>query len=256
MAGVNDPGQMGPPALPPSWPPATPPAGPPPLPPGVPPAAAPPAQGWTPPATPAPAGGTPSKGGGSKMLLGIGAVVVVLLIAGAAVFLLTRPAKQNVAAIIPGASATPSVAPSVAPTATPTELTASTPTPDLSLGATGGFGDTDANPDTTFICAASASTGSTVTAYVTVAGSDADTGNALCSALEADGSLTEISTIAASSYEAVPTCWLGIPGGTVTARIYTAIPGGSDSVTQTLCATVFDSLGVSASPGPSPTPAS
>jgi hypothetical protein len=251
MAGVNDPGQMGPPAVPPSWPPATPPAGPPPSPPGVPPAGTPPPpQGWTPPATPA--GGTPPpKGGGGKMWLGIGAVVVVLLIAGAAVFLLTRSSKPTVAANVPGnATATPSVA----PTATPTESTASTPTPVTADGTTGGFGDTDANPDSTFICGASASTGGTVIAYTTVAGSDSGTGNSLCSALEADGSWTDISTVAASSYEAVPECFLTTPDGSVTARVYTAVPGGSDAATQTLCNTVFESAGVTPSPGPSPTP--
>ncbi len=189
------------------------------------------------------------------MWLGIGAVVVVLLIAGAAVFLLTRSSKPTVAANVPGkTTATPSVAPSAEPTATPTESTPSTPTADTSGDATGGFGDTDANPDSTFICGASASTGGTVIAYTTVAGSDSDTGNSLCSALEADGSWTDVSTIAASSYEAVPECFLTTPGGSVTARIYTAVPGGSDDATATLCNTVFESAGVTPSPGPSPTP--
>jgi len=185
------------------------------------------------------------------MWLGIGAAVVVLLIAGAAVFLLTRSSKPTVAANVPGTS-TPTVAPTVAPT--PTESTASTPTPATTDGAIGGFGDTDANPDSTFICGASASTGGTVIAYTTVAGSDSATGNSLCSALEADGSWTDISTIAASSYEAVPECFLTTPDGSVTARIYTAVPGGSDAATTTLCNTVFESAGVTPSPGPSPTP--
>jgi hypothetical protein len=189
------------------------------------------------------------------MLLGIGAVVVVLLIAGAAVFLLTRSSKPTVAANVPGTStATPSVAPSAAPTATPTESAPSTPTPATADATLGGFGNTDANPDSTFVCGASASTGSTVIAYVTVAGSDSDTGNGLCSALEADGSWTAITTISASSYEAVPECWLSTPDGAVTARIYTAVPGGSDGATETLCNTVFTSAGVTPSPGPSPTP--
>jgi len=250
MAGMNDPGQTGPPAVPPSWPPA-PPAGPLPPPPNMPPGSAPPSQGWTPPATTAPADGTPPKGGGGKLWLGIGAVVVVLLIAGAAVFLLTRSSKPTVAANLPGKS---TATPSVAPSATPTASTPSTPTPAISGGAGGGFGDTNANPDSTFICGASASTGSTVIAYVTVAGSDSDTGNSLCSALEADGSWTDISTISASSYEAVPECWLTTPDGSVTARIYTAVPGGSAGATETLCNTVFESAGVTPSPGPSPTP--
>ncbi|MGA7988642.1 MAG: hypothetical protein WCB51_09625 [Candidatus Dormiibacterota bacterium] len=253
MAGVNDPGQMGPPAVPPSWPPATPPAGPPPLPPGVPPAGLPPQpQGWVPPATAS--GGTPQpSGGGGKMWLGIGAVVVVLLIAGAAVFFLTRSTKPTVAANLPGKS---TATPSVAATATPTPSTQSTPTPVASNGTTGGFGDTDANPDSTFICGASASTSGTVIAYTTVAGSDAAAGNTLCSALEADKSWTDISRIAASSYEAVPECYLTTSDGSVTARIYTAIPGGNVGATQTLCNTMFDSAGVTPSPGPSPTPGS
>jgi hypothetical protein len=256
MAGMNDPGQMGPPAVPPSWPPATPPAGPPPAPPSVPPGGTPsPSQGWTPPATPA--GGTPPpKGGGGKLWLAIGAVVVVLLIAGGAVFLLTRSSKPTIANVPGGTKSTPSAAPSVAPTATPTDSTPSTPTPVAAGDALGGFGDTDANPDSTFICGASASSGETVIAYTTVAGSDSDTGNGLCSALEADGSWTDISTIPASSYEAVPECFLTTPDGSVTARIYTAIPGGSDTATATLCNTVFESAGVTPSPGPSPTPAS
>ena len=188
------------------------------------------------------------------MWLGIGAVVVVLLIAGAAVFFLTRSTKPTVAANVPGKSTT--ATPSVAPTATATPSTPSTPTPVTSDGTTGGFGDTDANPDSTFICGASASTSGTVIAYTTVAGSDSATGNSLCSALEADGSWTDISTIAASSYEAVPECYLTTPDGSVTARIYTAIPGGNDGATQTLCNTVFDSSGVTPSPGPSSTPGS
>jgi hypothetical protein len=177
--------------------------------------------------------------------LWIGGAVVVIVAAAVAVFLLTRTSKPSVASTgigTPKATAKPTTTSTPAPTSTPTPANTTT------AGGLGGFGDTDANPDSTFICAASASSNGTIIAYTTVAGSDSTTGKSLCSDLEQGGGWTDTTTIAAGAYDAVPGCWLSTEDGSVTARIYTAVPGGDDTTTQTLCTTLFDSAGITPSP--------
>jgi hypothetical protein len=246
MDEANDPGQTGPPAPPPSLPPAAPVGGPPP-PPSLPPptpAGLQPSPGWTP--TPS-TGGSPPRGAGTKLWWGIGAAVLILVAAGVVVFALTRGSKPTVASKGIGASTpTATTTPSAAPTSTATAATLT--------GATGGFGDTATNPDSTFICAASASSSGAVIAYTTVAGSDSSTGNTMCSNLEQGGAWTAITSISAQSYKAPSDCWLSTASGGATARIYTAIPGGNDAGTQSLCTTLFGSAGVTPSPAASPSP--
>jgi hypothetical protein len=244
MDGANDPGQADPPAPPPSWPPATPVGGPPPPPPLMPAGELQPSPGWTP--TPS-AGGSPPRGAGTKMWWGIGAGALILVAAGVVVFALTRASKPTVASKGIGS-------PNATATTTPTAAPSSTPTAATFTGATGGFGDTPANPDSTFICAASASSSGAVIAYTTVAGSDSSTGNTMCSNLEQGGGWTAVTSISAQSYKAPSGCWLTTASGGTTARIYTAIPGGNDSGTQSLCSTLFSSAGVTPSPAASPSP--
>jgi hypothetical protein len=134
----------------------------------------------------------------------------------------------------PTASATP--APSTSPaTASPSATATSTTV----AGVTGGAGDTTANPDETFICGASGTDGSgNLLAYLTVAGSDAATGEELCTSLENSSGWVATTSIPAGGYEAVPECYVTYEGGTVTARIYTA-KGGSDAETEVLCDTLL-----------------
>ncbi|MGO8686139.1 MAG: hypothetical protein ACLQT7_02985 [Candidatus Dormibacteria bacterium] len=142
-----------------------------------------------------------------------------------------------------GSATTPVTTPATAgPTASAAPTTASptaTATSTALAGVSGGAGDTSANPDATFICAASAADDSgTLLAYLTVAGTDATTAKSLCSALEGASGWTAISSIPAGQYLAEPGCHLSFEGGSVTTRIYTA-KSGSPADTEALCNTLL-----------------
>ena len=106
-------------------------------------------------------------------------------------------------------------------------------------GISGGAGDTSTNPNSTYICAASGTDDSgSLIAYLTVAGTDTDTGNSLCSSLESASAWTSASSIPAGGYNGVPGCYVTLDGGSVTARICTA-QGGTDTDTVALCNTLL-----------------
>lgn len=111
-----------------------------------------------------------------------------------------------------------------------------------------GYGDTSANPDDSFICAAaSRKANGTDAAYLTVAGSDHSAGKRWCSSTEAKGSWKAITTVAAAAYDAPARCFLTTDGGAITARIYTA-SHGTASKTTALCAKMFQNAGSAAGP--------
>jgi hypothetical protein len=131
-----------------------------------------------------------------------------------------------------------------APTATTTSPSTASPSATAKsgpvAGVTGGAGDTSANPDQNSVCAASGSSGGSIIAYLTVAGSDATNANSICSTLEGSSDWVAISTVPAGQYESVPECHVTYEGGEITARIYTA-KGGSPAETEILCDTLLSS---------------
>jgi hypothetical protein len=144
---------------------------------------------------------------------------------------------------------TPNASPSAPAVSLPTPATNATATPSASpttSGATGGFGDTSANPDSQYICAAQATENSEVIAYTTVAGPDASGGQGVCTAMEqgSKGAWAEVARIASGSFETTPICWVTAGSGAVTQRVYTAIPNGDDQATTVLCDDLLTSAGV------------
>ena len=157
----------------------------------------------------------------SSWVFGLASVLAVAG-CGATTVIVTVPATTAVPAVT---SAPATAAPTSAPAAT---------------GATGGAGNTSDNPDSTYICAASGvdDSGSLI-AYLTVAGTDTDTGNSLCNSLENSSSWTAASSIPAGGYDPVPGCYVTSDDGTVTARVYTA-HGGTDADTVVLCNSLLE----------------
>jgi hypothetical protein len=168
-----------------------------------------------------------------KRWVGVASVFGVLLVTGVLVLTMTNARTPVIAS-----SGTRVPTPTSAPADDPTDTTPATPS--------GGFGDTGTNPDSTFICAAKADVHGTVVAYMTVAGSDPTSGNALCSDLEKAGPWIGLPSIAAGSYDGVAGCFLTSADGAVTARVYAAKSGSLDvTTTRTLCGTIFDQANVS-----------
>ena len=118
------------------------------------------------------------------------------------------------------------VAPTLAPTVAPT--VAPTPT----FVASGGYGDTAVNPDSTYACAFSITEGGTVVAFITYAGNDPAM-SAVCSGVSQPG-WAQVNTIQAGSYVAAPGCFWNYSAG-ITERLYQAIPGGSADMTAAGC---------------------
>jgi hypothetical protein len=143
------------------------------------------------------------------------------------------------------ATSAPAQASPTAPTATTAPATTTSAPTATPSGLTGGAGDTSANPDTSFICAASGQDDNgNLVAYLTVAGTDSSTGQSLCDAAEgASSSWTEVDTIPAGGYDPTPGCFVTTDGGQVTARVYTA-QGGSAADTTELCNTLLQSAGL------------
>ena len=130
------------------------------------------------------------------------------------------------------ASTTP-IAAASSPSPSPAAAPPSAPSSPI-VGEAKGFGDTAQNPDTTFICAASAAINGHIIAYLTVGGSSDTAGMSMCNALE-QGDWVAVSTIKASDYETLDSsngCYDTV--GPITARIYTAT-GAQASDTLDLC---------------------
>lgn len=164
--------------------------------------------------------------------------------------LLAAPAILAMALIAGCGSSSTTTPTAGAATPTPTSAVAS---PSVSVpsnsGATGGYGDTTANPDQSYICAgqALADDHTTVVAYLTVAGGDKTTGQQFCSSLTSSGSFNSVSSIPAGTVGSKADCYVTYTGGIITARIYQAKDGGV-STTQQLCASLLQASGVSATP--------
>lgn len=144
----------------------------------------------------------------------------------------------------PASSATPPVATA---TPQPSALATAAPTPaPPSSAATGGLGDTAANPDAQYACAAKATESSQVIAYTTVAGPDATAAQGVCTAMEqgSQGAWTAVASISSGSFETTPICWVTASNDRVTQRVYTAIPNGDDQATMILCDDLFSGAGV------------
>jgi hypothetical protein len=127
-----------------------------------------------------------------------------------------------------GACASSSTVAAVTPTPLPTPTPSAIPSPSPTLlpGEVRGFGDTATNPDSTYICAASASVNGQIVAYLTIAGTDTAAGQSACTALEQGGAWVAVSTLPAGSYlalDATNGCFDTI--GPITSRIYTATAG-------------------------------
>ena len=123
-------------------------------------------------------------------------------------------------------------APTGVPIATPVPTAAPTPVPIAP--ASSGYGDTSANPDSTFACAYSASFNGAIVAYMTIAGSDTA---AACAAIVTPWQ--PVTSIPAGGYLTVAGCFnTPVPGATI--RIYTAA-AGSVAFTQTICSTFLGS---------------
>jgi len=168
-----------------------------------------------------------------KRWVGIASVVGVMIVTGVLVLTMVNARTPVIASNGTGAPK-----PTPTPTDDPTDTTPATPS--------GGFGDTGANPDSTLICAAKADVRGSVVAYMTVAGSDATSGNALCSDLEKLGPWIGLPSIATGSHDAVAGCFLTSADGAVTARVYAANPASHDiTAARTLCGSIFDQAGVS-----------
>jgi len=140
--------------------------------------------------------------------------------------------------------ATPATATPTATAGTATSPSATSPSASATsgpvAGVTGGAGDTSANPDSTFICAGSGSSGGDIIAYLTVAGTDTTNAKSICSTLEANSDWVAISSVPAGQYAAVPECHVTYEAGAITARIYTA-KGGSPTETEILCDNLLSS---------------
>lgn len=106
------------------------------------------------------------------------------------------------------------------------------------------LGDTSTNPDQSYQCAASldSDSGETI-AYTTVAGSNDAEATQFCSALEENGSWKSVKSISGGTYSKTPVCHLTTSDNAMTARIYTALPNGDDSLTTQLCAALAQGLG-------------
>jgi hypothetical protein len=150
----------------------------------------------------------------------------------------------SAAVVACGAPATTS-APSGSSTS-PTPTASPAPPSTNPNGTTGGFGDTNVNPDTQYICAAQAMQNSQVIAYTTVAGPDTSGGQGVCTAMEqgSEGAWSDVASISGGSIETTPICWLTAGNNQVTQRVYTAVPGGADAVTRVLCQDLFTGAGV------------
>ena len=135
--------------------------------------------------------------------------------------------------------AAPTSAPSASRSPSPMAAAAS-PSAPLVAGGTKGYGDTAANPDGSFICAASSSINGLAIAYVTVAGTDATAGRGMCRTMENTNGGHSWVDVTNGSFSLTPLskannangCYDTV--GSVTARIYTA--KGADPVNAlTLC---------------------
>lgn len=166
----------------------------------------------------------------------VGGASAFVVIAIVGVVVLTTTSGKAPAGAFNGAAVpagTSSATPTATPSAEPADATLATPS--------GGFGDTTTNPDSSFICAAKAPVSGSVIAYMTVAGSDVTSGDALCSDLEQEGPWIGLQSIAAGSYDVVAECFLTSADGAVTARVYAAKPGADDvTMTRTLCSRLFN----------------
>jgi hypothetical protein len=147
-------------------------------------------------------------------------------------------APQHVTATAPAtAIATP------VPTAAPTAV--ATPIP-AAPAAVGGAGDTAANPDLNYICAAAGSLtpGGNVVVYLTAAGSDTAAGKEGCAAAEAGGYFTAATKgVPADSWlNGTPTCYL-TSNGLDTIRLYTA-DDGTSAFSVELCNVLLQDAGL------------
>jgi hypothetical protein len=134
----------------------------------------------------------------------------------------------------PAATATAIPTPLPTATAIPTPRPTATPAP---IAATGGAGDTAANPDSGgYNCAAAGNvTKGFIIAYTTVsADSDDADAQTLCSTLETSSYWTAVTSIAPGSYYATAVCYVTTYSGQVTVRVYTALEGNAGT-TATLC---------------------
>jgi hypothetical protein len=96
-------------------------------------------------------------------------------------------------------------------------------------GGIKGYGDTTANPDNTYICAASSSRYGHVVAYLTVAGTDATAARSVCNTFENyNGGNAWVDVPLSASFSLTPLSAANGGNGcydtmaSITARIYTA----------------------------------
>lgn len=128
---------------------------------------------------------------------------------------------------------------SSAPTATATPAPSTT---TAANGTKGGYGDTADNPDKTYACAAEAyaDDGTTVIAYVTVAGTASSSTSAVCDSLNS-ATFHKVSSLTVQTPQSA--CFITTADGSATTRLYGA-PKGSDATTQSLCSALLKAAGV------------
>jgi hypothetical protein len=89
--------------------------------------------------------------------------------------------------------------------------------------ASGGVADTPANPDRTYICAASATNSAgQIVGYLTVAGSDSVAAQSECSAVAQGSGWTAVASSPFHENLYTPVCFIIFDKGQLTARIYTS----------------------------------
>jgi hypothetical protein len=93
----------------------------------------------------------------------------------------------------------------------------------VSQAASGGVADTPANPDRSYICAASATnSGGQTIGYLTVAGSDNAAAQSECSAVAQGSGWTAVASSPFHENLYTPVCFITFDRGHLTARIYTS----------------------------------